>query len=498
MKKEKVKKAPREETVFIMILKFVPIIVLATLIIFFHLEIMVAAAFSCIVAAVIAIYVNRYTVDEVVDIMAKNSGSVAIVYLILMLAYCVAESFMRSGVGAAIINISLNFGITGRTIAVVAFLVCCILSVATGSSWGTYAACAPIFLWLNYIIGGSVPLTCCAVVGGACFGDNIGLISDTTVVSSGLNGVDVIDRVRHQGGWSLMCVAVSAVLFYLFSMGLPATGGSAAEAIEAIPPEAWAALEAERPSAIVLLNQVKTGVPVYMVIPMIVVVGLAVTGISTMICLAGGIFSAVIFGMMAGTCTLDQLVNDILPNGFADAGSFSVALVLWITAFSGIVASMDAFAPLSRLVVKFSKNVRQLMTWNALISILCNAAFADEMAEITTSIPITRSLIDNNVEGSEEDLYKLRLRNATFADALGVYGSQLIPWHCYVAFFVSLANAIFPMYHFTPATFITHNIMSIVACSSIIIFTFTGLDRFIPGFKLPSEPAVHLKRAEKA
>lgn len=496
MKKEKVKKPPRQETAFTMILKFVPILILATLIIVFKLEIMVAAAISCIVAGAIAIYINRKSVDDIVDIMAENSGKVAIVYLILMLAYCVAESFMRSGVGASIINISLKFGISGRTVAPVAFLVCCVLSVATGSSWGTFAACAPIFLWLNYIVNGNIVLTACAVAGGACFGDNIGLISDTTVVSSGLNGVDIIDRVRHQGAWSIGCVVITAALFFAFSMKLPGEVGSAEEAINAIPPEAWAALEEERPSAIVLLNQVKAGVPYYMVIPMLVVVGLAVTGISTMICLGAGIISAVIFGMIANTCTLSQLVNDILPNGFADAGSFSVALILWITAFSGIVASMDAFAPLGRLVVKCSKNVRHLMTWNAVIALLCNAAFADEMAEITTSVPITRALIDDNVEGSEEDLYKLRLRNATFADALGVYGSQLIPWHCYIAFYVSLSNAIFPMYQFKSSTFITHNIMAIVACASIIILTLTGLDRFIPGFKLPSEPKVHLRKME--
>ena len=494
MKKEKIKKPPREETTFTTILKFVPILLLVSLIVFGGLEIMVAAFISSIAAAAIAMYINRNTVDEIVDIMAENSGKVAIVYLILMLAYCVAESFMRSGVGASIINISLHLGISGRTVAPVAFLVCCVLSVATGSSWGTFAACAPIFLWLNYIVNGNLVLTACAVAGGSCFGDNIGLISDTTVVSSGLNGVDIIDRVRHQGAWSVLCVVVSAILFFVFSMPLPDIVGSAEEAINAIPAEAWAALEAERPSAIVLLNQVKAGVPYYMIIPMFIVVGLAVTGISTMICLGAGIFSAVLFGMMAGTCTITELVHDILPNGFADAGSFSVALILWITAFSGIIASMNAFAPIGKFVLKHSKKVSHLMTWNALIAMFCNAALSDEMAEITTSVPITRTLIDDNIEGSEEDMYKLRLRNATFADALGVYGSQLIPWHCYIVFYVSLANAIFPMYEFTPATFITHNIMAIVACVSIIVLTFTGLDRFIPGFKLPSEPNVRLKK----
>src|SRR5690606_36361436 len=127
------------------------------------------------------------------------------------LAYAMAEAYMATGVGAAIINLTLGFGVTGKTIALVAFTICCILSVATGTSWGTFAACAPIFLWLNHIVGGNPVLTVGAIAGGSCFGDNIGLISDTTVVSSGIQVVEVIDRVRHQEVWSISCLILAAV-----------------------------------------------------------------------------------------------------------------------------------------------------------------------------------------------------------------------------------------------------------------------------------------------
>ena len=494
MQDTKDKAQPREVTTFIAYLKFFPILCLATLIIVFKLEIMVAAALSCVVAGMVAMYVNRCKVNDIIDIMVDSAGKITIVYLILMLAYCVAESFMATGVGAAIINLSLQFGITGQTIAPVGLLVTCVLSVATGSSWGSFAACAPVFLWLNYIVGGDIVLTACAIAGGSCFGDNIGLISDTTVVSSGLNKVEVIDRVRHQGIWSLLCVAVSTIIFFLLSLDNPTTVGDPAAAINSIPPEAWAALEAERPSAILLLNQVRDGVPLYMIIPLIAVVALAITGISTMICLASGMVVALIFGLFAKAITVSAFLSEIIPNGFASAGSFSVCLIMWIAAFGGIVSSMNAFEPLGRLIVKHSKKVRHLMTWNAVLCLFANAAFADEMAEITTTTPITRSVIEDNVNASEEQMYKLRLRNATFSDALGVYGSQLIPWHCYIVFYVAISNAIFPMHTFTPFEYIGSNVMAIVAVFSMLILTFTGWDRFIPWFKIPSEPEISLKK----
>jgi Na+/H+ antiporter NhaC len=91
-------------------------------------------------------------------------------------------------------------------------------------------------------------------------------------------------------------------------------------------------------------------------------------------------------------------------------------------------------------------------------------------------------------------MYKLRLRNATFADALGVYGSQLIPWHVFVLFYVGIANAVYPLYDFVPFDIIRYNFMAYIAVGSILILTLTGWDRFIPLFGLPSEPKVRLRK----
>ncbi len=147
-------------------------------------------------AAIINMALNLGITAKTVALVVRE---ITIALFILMAAYAMAETFMSTGVGAAIINMALNLGITAKTVALVGAIVTSVLSIATGSSWGTFAACAPIFLWLNHIVGGSLPLTVGAIAGGACFGDNIGLISDTTIVSSGIQGVEVVRRIRHQG-----------------------------------------------------------------------------------------------------------------------------------------------------------------------------------------------------------------------------------------------------------------------------------------------------------
>ena len=478
------------------ILKFCPVFVLAGLMISGQ-DALIAAFLACVVAFVVAGLVAKVKFQEALDAAMNSVSHILVALFILMFAYAMAEAFMSYGVGASIINIALSLGVTAKSVACVGFVCCALLSVATGTSWGTFAACAPIFLWLSHIVDGNIFLTVCAIAGGACFGDNIGLISDTTIVSSGIQGVEVIHRIRHQGVWSIACLVLAAICFFVagITMGLPGETVNAANVMSEIPADVFTFLSEERPAAVSLLEQVASGVPIYMVVPLVLVIGLAVAGFNTFICIGSGLVSSYILGVFAGTAgSVQSLLDDIVYVGFEGAGAWVIIMMMWVAAFGGVMQKMDAFAPLAALVVKLSKKVRHLMGWNAVLSLLGNAALSDEMAQIVTIGPVISQIVDENVEGSEEDMYTLHLRNATFSDALGVFGSQLIPWHVYLGFYVGIASGVYPLVEITNMDFLRYNFMAYIAVGSIIILTFTGLDRFVPLFKLPSEPAVQLKK----
>ena len=77
---------------------------------------------------------------------------------------------------------------------------------------------------------------------------------------------------------------------------------------------------------------------------------------------------------------------------------------------------------------------------------------------------------------------------------MGVLGSQLIPWHCYMGFFLGISASVYPLASgITAGDIISHNYFSMIAVASMLILTFTGWDRYIPLFKLPTEPKVYLK-----
>ena len=479
--------------------KFVPLLVFALLVIVFKMDLLLAAPIATFCAVIVYMITGKAKFEEAFEQGLTAAKKIVVVLFILMFAYGTAECFMATGVGAALINLALELGVTARTVGLVSMIVTCLLSTATGTSWGTFAACAPIFLWLNHLVGGDVLLTVCCIAGGSCFGDNVGMISDVTVLSCGMQDVKIIDRLKHQLVWAVACLVLAAGVILAVSWSLPNTQGDVYAAIAQIPQEARDALAAERPSALSLLEQVEQGMPYYMIIPLVVVIGLSFLGLHTMICLGAGMVSSLVCGMIAGTTDFATWLNDLLYAGFSDAGSWVIVMMLWVSAFGGIMNSMNAFEPLANLVVRISKNVHQLMGWCGVMCLAGNVALADEAAQVATISPIIRDVVEKNVACSDEKAaYALRLRLATFSSAMGIYGSELVPWHCFPVFFAGIASAVYPLRTFTTIDIISQNYMSFIVVGSALLLTFTGWDRFVPGFRLPDDSRIKLRKSEGA
>lgn len=480
----------------IMIVKLSPIVVLCALVMS-GFDMLMAAPAAFLYAVIICKVTVKKKAEDIIEGAFVNVKNAMSVFFIFMLAYGVAQIFMVTGVGASVIMIALKLGVSGKSIAVIAFLISCVLSIGTGTSWGTYAATIPIFMWMNHIVGGDPVLTMCACAGGAAFGDNVALISDTTIMTCAIQGVKAVDRFRKQLFWSLSCVAVSCICFFVAGivMDLPSKTASAANAISNIPADAWGALEAERPAAVELLNQVAaSNIPLWMAIPIVVLIALAVMRMPVMACLTSGILLATIMGAFIGTITSFMEFMEQIYASFADAGSWIVVMVMWVIAFGGVMREMDAFRPLAILCFKLSHKVRHLMFWNAILCIIGNMLLSDDQAQMATMGPVVREILEDNVEGSEEDMYDLRCRNAMYGDAIGVLTGELIPWHVCNIYYVGLAAAVYPLVNFTAGDLISLNFFAWISIGSLLILTITGWDRFLPGFKIPSEPDVQLKK----
>lgn len=477
------------------LLKLSPIMLLLSLIVFLKLDILMAAPLAAVYAIFICVLTKKMKFTEVMDKAMGSVGEVIPMLFVTTLALTLADAFMATGVGASVIGIALNLGVTGKNIAVVAYLTCSVFSLATATSWGTFASCAPVFLWLNHIVGGDIVLTVGAIAGGAVFGDCIGFINDMTILSCSVHNVKVVDRVKHQAPWSAITLILTTIVTFLVSqsMNLPSTVVSAQEALKAIPAETMAELAQVRPSAALLLEQVVAGSPIYLILPPILIIILAIKGNESMVCLGVGIVTSFIFGGIAGNITGIGHALSIVESAFSDAGSWLVMMIMFITLFGAVMNMMDAFEPLSNFIIKRSKSVKQLMFWNGVLCILGNVGLADETAQIVTIGPITKKITADNVVGSEEDHYRLRVRNSMLSETLGVIGSLLIPWHTFILFFLSILSTVYPLYEFGFSDIATYCFMAFISVTSILIISITGIDRHIPFLKIPEEPHIYLK-----
>ncbi len=102
------------------------------------------------------------------------------------------------------------------------FLIACFISLSMGTSVGTIAALAPIAAGISASTGFSLPLCTAAVVCGAMFGDNLSMISDTTIAAVRTQGCEMKDKFRMNFLIVLPAALATLALFLVITPHLDA------------------------------------------------------------------------------------------------------------------------------------------------------------------------------------------------------------------------------------------------------------------------------------
>lgn len=102
--------------------------------------------------------------------------------IIFLLAGAFSEITMQIGSVESVVNFALSL-IPSKFLLIGLFLIGAFVSTSIGTSMGTIATIAPLGAALSEQIGFSPALAVATVVGGAMFGDNLSIISDTTIAA---------------------------------------------------------------------------------------------------------------------------------------------------------------------------------------------------------------------------------------------------------------------------------------------------------------------------
>lgn len=113
-------------------------------------------------------------------------------------------------------------------VPLICFLIATVLSTSTGSAATAINATGPILLPLAVGMGCDVNLICGAILAGACFGDNLAPISDTTIASSLTQEVDTMRVVRSRLKYSLIAGACACIGYII--IGMATSSGQIAQA----------------------------------------------------------------------------------------------------------------------------------------------------------------------------------------------------------------------------------------------------------------------------
>ena len=171
---------------------------------------------GCILAVlticILCVAQKLFSVDEVINEMFKGMGTMLPVAGILLFGFTMGNLVKDLDTGNYLTSVFMGV-LSPALLPALSFLLCMLLSFATGTSMGTMAIMSVICLPMAISMGISTPLVAGAVFGGSIFGDHSSPISDTTIMSCATTGCDIIDHVKTQMPYVLIFAAISLVLY---------------------------------------------------------------------------------------------------------------------------------------------------------------------------------------------------------------------------------------------------------------------------------------------
>ncbi len=238
------------------------------------------APIAAFMGIIIGILLLSGSFEEKVKILLEGCGSEDIIIMCMIYLLAGAFSTVSSAMGGVESTVNLGLSLIPINYIVVGiFVIASFIALATGTSVGTVVAVAPIAIYLADKGGLNLSLTIGALIGGAMLGDNLSIISDTTIAATRTQGISMKDKFR--ANFKIVMPAALVTIALLIVFGRP----------EIIP-----ATEVYEYSLI-------------KIVPYIFVLVTALLGVHVFTVLTGGIVISGLIGMLTGSFGFLELVQ---------------------------------------------------------------------------------------------------------------------------------------------------------------------------------------------
>ena len=352
----------------------------------------IAAAF--LIASVYAMALClKGKIEERVTIFSQGAGhkNVLLMIWIFILAGAFATTAKEIGAIDATVNITLQL-LPGKLLFAGLFLAACFISMAVGTSVGTIVALVPVATGIAAETGISAAFISAIVVGGSFFGDNLSFISDTTIAATRTQGCSMSDKFKA----NIIIAAPAAIIVAILYI--------------------FAGMEVD-------FTPVAEKVNIVLLIPYLLVIGMAIASVNVVLVLTVGILANASIGFAIGKITWISWLGHI-GNGIAGMGDLIIVTML----AGGMLEVIRTAGGLDYLIEKMTRRISGKrgaeLSIAALVS-LANLCTANNTIAIITTGSIAKDIskrygLDPRKSASILDTF------SCFVQGIIPYGAQLL------------------------------------------------------------------------
>ena len=345
------------------------------------------------IAVISAFCLSRDPIMYKFGIFAKGAGNDNIMTMLMIYILAGAFSAVAAAMGGrdATVNLGISL-IPPQFLTAGIFLISAFMGTATGTSMGTVAAIIPIAAGIAEKSGIPAPLLLGACVGGAMFGDNLSMISDTTIAATRTQGCELKDKFRVNFLIALPAALCTVALFMV--LGNPGTAIPAAGDYTFLK-----------------------------VLPYMAVLLLALAGLNVFLVLVTGIFLAGIIGIGEGTLTIITMAQQIWTGFTSMNEAFFLALFC-----GGISEMISYYGGIAWLIEKLQKSIRNTKSAQVGIAVLVSlvdCATANNTVAIIVSGDVAKKISTKYRVDPRKSASLLDIFSCVFQGILP-YGAQLL------------------------------------------------------------------------
>lgn len=351
-------------------------------------------AMPAIVAFLIALFVaflqnKELSFNKKIEVIAKGVGEENIITMSLIFLCAGGFSGAVTAAGGVYSTVNLGLSLIPAHFAVAGlFLIGCFISVSMGTSMGTIAALAPIAVGISEKTGFALSICIGAVVCGAMFGDNLSMISDTTIAAVKTQGCEMKDKFKANFFIVLPAAIITVLIFWL------ATRNMSFQLEENLNYSLWEVL----PYMVVLLG--------------------ALIGINVFVVLISGIVISLIVGVSMGHIALSEMFQ-VVGSGVTSMYDITVISII-VACIVSLVKEHGGIQFILNLIKSKINGRRGAEFGIALLALFVDACTANNTVAIVMTGPIAKEI-------SEEFDVDPR-RSASLLDMFTSVGQGIIPY----------------------------------------------------------------------